>query len=63
MALPDLAAAWMAVQAGPGLESDGNSGAQKNGAFEAGMTTISDYDQRWCGVEPDLALPGAVTVR
>jgi hypothetical protein len=27
------------------------------------MTTIGDYDQSRCGVEPDLALPETVTVR
>jgi hypothetical protein len=63
VAPPDLEVAWMAVQKGPGMESDGNSAAQKNRDFEAGMTTIGDYDQSRCGVEPDLALPETVTVR
>ena len=59
----ELSLAWRAVVAGPGMESDGDGAGRKDDEFEAALTTIGDYDQRYCGVTPDLAPPDVVTVR
>jgi len=59
----EISVAWMALLAGPGMESDGRNARQKNRDFQAALATVGDYDQSHCGVEPDLAPPTAVTVR
>lgn len=59
----EISVAWMALLAGPGMESDGNGAQQKDREFEAALETVGAYDQTHCGVVPDLAPPKSVTVR
>ncbi len=59
----EISVAWMALLAGPGMESDGGDAQQKSRDFSAALATIGDYDQDHCGVVPDLVPPTAVAVR
>jgi hypothetical protein len=60
---PEVSSEWLAIVAGPAMESDGNDGGKKQADYDFASSTIDAYNVEHCGVAPDLALPTSVNVR